>query len=133
MFVAEQFRIYRDISVSAAVHYLRHESNPSDLRWVFAYTITIKNTGATPMQLISRHWEISAGTGTDVETVDGPGVVGKQPRLEPGEEFQYTSAAVLESSFGTMEGHYNFRDDAGAWYRVPIEPFILSIPSKTVN
>lgn len=85
------------------------------------------------MQLIDRHWEITSGTGEDVETVDGPGVVGKQPRLEPGEAFRYTSAAVLESSFGTMEGHYNFRDDEGESYRVPIDPFILSIPSETMN
>ncbi|MYD42910.1 MAG: Co2+/Mg2+ efflux protein ApaG [Gammaproteobacteria bacterium] len=126
-------RIYRDIAVSVVVHYLRHESNPSDLRWVFAYTITIKNNGQTPMQLINRHWEISSGTGNDVETVDGPGVVGKQPRLEPNDAFEYTSAAVLESSFGEMKGHYNFRDDAGYWYRVPIDPFILSIPSETLN
>ena len=85
------------------------------------------------MQLINRHWEIKAGTGDDIETVDGPGVVGKQPRLEPGESFSYTSAAVLESSFGTMEGHYNFQDDDGAWYCVPINPFLLSIPTETLN
>ena len=85
------------------------------------------------MQLIDRHWEITSGVENDVEIVDGDGVVGKQPRLEPGEGFQYTSAAVLESSFGTMEGHYNFRDDVGEWYRVPINPFILSIPGETLN
>ena len=85
------------------------------------------------MQLIDRHWEITSGSSSEIEIVDGEGVVGKQPHLEPGESFRYTSAAVLESSFGTMEGHYNFRDDAGEWYRVPIDPFILSIPAKTLN
>ena len=131
--MAEHVQIYREISVSVEVAYLRHESNPTDLRWVFAYTITITNKGQRAMQLIDRHWEISSGTGDDMETVDGPGVVGKQPRLEPGDAFRYTSAAVLESSFGTMEGHYNFRDDEGEAYRVPIDPFILSIPSETMN
>ena len=131
--MTDSVRIYRDIVVTAKVHYLRHESNPSDLRWVFAYTITIQNNGQIPMQLINRHWEITSGVESDIEIVDGDGVVGKQPRLEPGEAFQYTSAAVLESSFGTMEGHYNFRDDLGEWYRIPIDPFILSIPAETIN
>ena len=119
--------------MSVKVRYLRHESNPNDLRWVFAYTITIQNDGQIAMQLIDRHWEITSGVENDVEIVDGDGVVGNQPRLEPGEAFQYTSAAVLESSFGTMEGHYNFRDDAGDLYRVPIDPFILSIPAEKLN
>ncbi len=124
---------YRDISVAVQVHYLQHESSSRDLRWVFAYTMTIQNNGLVAMQLVSRHWEITSGLCSDVETVDGEGVVGQQPRLEPNESFHYTSAAVLESSFGTMEGHYNFRDDSGNYYRVPIDPFILSIPSGTMN
>lgn len=85
------------------------------------------------MQLISRHWEIVSGDSDEIEVVDGPGVVGKHPRLEPGDEFEYTSAAVVESSFGTMQGHYNFQDDNGAWYRVPIDTFILSMPSQAIN
>ena len=85
------------------------------------------------MQLRNRHWEITSGGGDETETVDGPGVVGKEPWLEPGDSFQYSSAAVLESSFGTMKGHYNFQDNEGNWYRVPIDEFILSIPAKTLN
>ena len=82
---------------------------------------------------MERHWEITSGSEEDKEIVDGPGVVGKQPRIEPGEQVRYTSAAVLQSSFGTMEGYYEFRDDEGNRYRAPIDPFILSIPSDVVN
>ena len=131
--MADDIQINRDICVKATVTYLPHESNPRDLRWVFAYTISIQNHGDKTMQLIDRHWEISSGGEDEKEIVDGPGVVGKQPRIEPGVEIRYTSAAVLQSSFGTMEGHYNFKDDEGNRFRVPIEPFILSMPSETVN
>lgn len=85
------------------------------------------------MQLISRHWEITTGVSDEVEIVDGDGVVGEQPRIKPGESFEYTSGAVLEASFGSMEGYYNFRDDQGEWYRVPIKPFILSMPDSTMH
>ena len=125
--------LYRGISVSVEVIYLPHESNPNELRWVFAYSITISNVGDRAMQLINRHWEITSGDSSEVEIVDGPGVVGKQPRLKPGEKFEYTSAAVIESSFGTMQGHYNFQDDEGTWFRVPIDEFILATPAKSMN
>lgn len=128
-----EIEITRDIAISTRVFYLPQESNPQDLRWVFAYEITIKNVGSFPLRLISRHWEIASGSEEDFETVDGPGVVGETPRLMPNEEFKYTSAAVLKSSFGTMEGHYNFQDDEENWFRAPIEPFILAIPSQELN
>lgn len=85
------------------------------------------------MQLIDRHWEILSGETNDLEVVDGPGVVGEQPWLEPGSSFQYTSAAILQSSFGSMKGHYDLQDELGKWFRAPIDPFILSMPSKTVH
>lgn len=132
-FVGSRISISNDIVVTARVHYLPQESAPENLRWVFAYHITIRNEGDIPLQLISRHWEITTGVNDEVEIVDGDGVVGEQPRLNPGESYEYTSGAVLEASFGSMEGHYNFRDDQGQWYRVPIKPFILSMPDATMH
>lgn len=115
------------IDVSVETHFLWQESDPTELRFVFAYTVTIENKGYFKSRLLNRHWLITNGDGYQ-ETVDGPGVIGKMPMLMPGDCFEYTSGTVLETAFGTMEGHYEFEDDQGRRFKVPIPAFILSIP-----
>ena len=117
-----------NIAVNVSAHYVEAQSDPSDDRYVFAYTITITNAGTTPGQLISRHWVIT-DAGGEVEEVRGEGVVGKQPRLASGESFQYTSGAILKTPVGAMQGSYQFVDDAGQSFDVPIPVFSLSVPN----
>ena len=102
-------------------------SEPQAHRWLFAYTVTIRNEGSAPAQLLARHWVITDGTGHR-EDVIGDGVVGQQPRLEPGESFQYTSYCVLRTTHGSMKGEYRMvRDDGGA-FDADIAQFPLMIP-----
>lgn len=108
--------------------FIASESNPVALRFVFAYTITIANRGAETAQLLSRRWLITDGDGTE-EEVRGPGVVGNQPLIAPGEAFRYTSACVLETAVGTMEGHYEFTSGTGELFKVPIARFSLEAPN----
>lgn len=122
----------KHIDVDVRTQFLWHESDPTDLRYVFAYTITITNNGGIRSKLLNRHWLITNGEGHK-EVVDGPGVVGKTPTIPPGDSFEYTSGAILETPFGTMEGHYTFVDDEGSQFKVPIPPFILSIPDEVEN
>ena len=103
------------------------ESDPLANRYLFAYTITITNHGSTSSQLLNRYWLITNGDGKK-EEVHGPGVVGEQPRLNPGEAFRYTSGAVLETAVGTMEGHFEFQRDDGDLFKVAIPPFSLAVP-----
>ena len=116
------------IDVAVEVRFIERESNPQDGRYVFAYTITISNSGDSPARLMNRYWRITNAEGRK-EEVAGPGVVGKQPRIVPGESFRYTSAAILETPVGSMEGHYEFVRDSGDSFRVPIRPFSLSQPN----
>jgi ApaG protein len=116
-----------DIAISVATRFVDEQSRPSDNRYVFAYTITIQNTGEIGAQLLSRHWIITDGNGK-VEEVRGDGVVGEQPQLRPGEEFQYTSGAVLETSVGVMRGSYRLVAEDGTMFEAPIPQFTLSIP-----
>ena len=115
------------IAIEVATRFLPEESAPDDGRFVFAYTVRIHNHGAVPAQLISRHWIITDANGK-VQEVRGDGVVGEQPRLAPGESFEYTSGAVLETGLGTMRGSYRMRTDDGTAFDAPIDPFTLSIP-----
>ena len=108
--------------------FIASESNPAALRFVFAYTITIANRGAETAQLLSRRWLITDGDGAE-EEVRGPGVVGNQPLIAPGEAFRYTSACVLETAVGTMEGHYEFTSGTGELFKVPIARFSLEAPN----
>ena len=108
--------------------YVPSESDPATNRYVFAYTIMIENTGERPARLMRRRWLITNGNGEKQE-VQGPGVVGRQPRLVPGERFRYTSAAVLETAVGAMQGHYEFRADDGVEFRVSIPVFSLAVPN----
>lgn len=108
--------------------YVPERSQPEESQWFFAYRIQISNEGSETAQLISRHWVITDANGR-VEEVKGPGVVGKQPVLRPGESFEYTSACPLTTSFGTMEGTYQMVSDGGREFDVTIAPFSLAEPS----
>lgn len=115
------------VEVIAEPEYLADQSAPEEHRYVFSYTITIRNTGAVPMRLLRRHWIITDANGEERE-VKGEGVVGEQPYLQPGEDFTYTSGAVIETPVGTMHGSYRMQAEDGAVFDAPIEPFTLAIP-----
>ncbi len=115
------------LEISVATQFLDEQSDPDGDRYVFAYTIRIRNLGRLPAQLLDRHWVITDGNGK-VEEVRGEGVVGEQPRLEPGEAFTYTSGAVLETAVGTMQGSYHLSGDDGTEFDAPIPAFTLSVP-----
>jgi ApaG protein len=115
------------IEVQVTTRYLDDQSQPHENRYVFAYTITIKNRGQHPARLMSRHWIITDANGK-VQEVRGDGVVGEQPWMRPGDDFQYTSGAVLETSVGTMRGSYQMVADDGTQFDAPIPEFTLSIP-----
>ena len=115
------------IDVKVQARFLPEQSMPEDGRFVFAYTIRIHNSGEMPARLISRHWLITDGNGK-VQEVRGEGVVGEQPWLRPGEEFEYTSGAVLETALGTMQGSYQMLADDGTEFDASIAPFTLSVP-----
>jgi ApaG protein len=117
-----------ELTVDAESRYVEKESDPANNRYLFAYTITITNHGDAGAQLLNRHWFITNGSGEVVE-VAGPGVVGKQPHLEPGSSFRYTSAAILETPVGSMHGNYEFQTDGGHRFPVSIPAFSLSVPN----
>jgi len=117
------------IRVTVQSLYLADQSSPDDERYVFAYTVAISNEGARPAQLRTRHWVITDGRGS-VEEVRGDGVVGEQPRLHPGETFQYTSGCVLTTPVGTMHGSYRMVRDDGTPFDVTIAPFSLASPGR---
>ena len=115
------------LEISVATQFLDEQSDPDGDRYVFAYTIRIRNLGRLPAQLLDRHWVITDANGK-VEEVRGEGVVGEQPRLEPGEAFTYTSGAVLETAVGTMQGSYHMSGDDGTEFEAPIPAFTLAVP-----
>lgn len=119
--------ITNGIRVHVSSEYIPAQSSPMARRYVFAYTIRISNEGSEPAQLKSRHWIITDGTGK-VEEVRGPGVVGEQPFLEPGEGFEYTSGCVLETPRGTMHGTYRMERPDGTEFDAMIAPFELALP-----
>ena len=116
-----------EISVVAAVQYLPDQSDEKAGRYVFAYTITIRNAGAVAAQLISRHWIITDAQGL-VQEVRGMGVVGSQPTLQPGEQFEYTSGASIATPVGTMRGTYQMVASDGTRFEATIPQFTLSVP-----
>ncbi|MGI9328929.1 MAG: Co2+/Mg2+ efflux protein ApaG [Pseudomonadales bacterium] len=116
------------ITVTTQAEFMEAESAPAEERFVFAYTITIANGSEQPARLLNRHWWVSDGSG-DVREVRGSGVVGQQPRIEPGNSFQYTSGAVLETPVGAMHGYYEFVSDDGRRFEVPISAFTLAVPN----
>ncbi len=115
------------IHIDVLSRYLPEQSEAG--RHVFAYTIRLRNDGAESAQLISRYWRITDADG-DVEEVRGAGVVGEQPTIAPGGEYEYTSGAILDTQVGAMEGHYDFRLPSGEMFKAPIAPFSLRIPNS---
>jgi ApaG protein len=116
-----------DITVAVDSTYLAEQSDPARNQYVFAYTITITNTGAVAAQLVSRHWIITDAE-HQVQEVKGLGVVGQQPRLEPGESFEYTSGTSLATAVGTMRGTYQMVAGDGTAFDAEIPVFTLSLP-----
>jgi len=115
------------IDIDVVTDYIAEQSDPTVDRYVFAYTITINNRGEIPAKLLNRHWLITDANGK-VQEVRGEGVVGEQPHLNPGEHFEYTSGAVLETPVGVMEGEYEMVTDEGDTFWAPIDRFSLAIP-----
>ena len=116
-----------DIGIRVATNYIDEQSEPDSGRYVFAYTITISNNGNVAAKLLSRHWVITDANGK-IQEVSGDGVVGEQPHLQPGEQFEYSSGAVLETPVGAMQGLYRMVADDGASFDAPIAPFTLAVP-----
>jgi ApaG protein len=116
-----------EITVSAQANYVPEQSNADEGRFVFAYTITITNTGAVAARLISRHWIIT-DSDNKVQEVRGLGVVGEQPLLQPQESFEYTSGAAIATPVGTMRGSYQMVAEDGNSFDAPIPEFMLSMP-----
>jgi ApaG protein len=122
----------RGVRILVRPRYVPEQSDPDNSQWLFAYHITIRNQGEQAVQLISRHWVITNGEGK-VEEVRGPGVVGYQPVLKPGEEFEYTSGCPLSTPVGTMHGEFNMIvQGSGEKFDAKIEPFRLAVP-KALN
>jgi ApaG protein len=120
--------VTQGIRVTVTSTYVAERSTPERGRYFFAYSVVIANEGAAPAQLRTRHWIITDGAGK-VEEVKGDGVVGKQPRLGPGERFQYTSGCELTTPVGTMHGTSQLRRDDGTWFDATIAPFSLAAPT----
>ncbi len=116
-----------DITIDTRSVFIPEQSDESADRFVFAYTITITNTGGVTAQLVSRHWVITDAN-NQVQEVRGQGVVGEQPRLEPRQSFEYTSGTALATSVGTMRGTYEMVAEDGTRFDAPIPEFTLSVP-----
>jgi ApaG protein len=115
------------ILVTVSPRYIAGQSKPNESKFVFAYNIIITNLGAEPAQLISREWLITDANG-EIEKVQGHGVIGQTPYLKTGENFSYTSGALIKTSVGVMEGKYIMQTDTGEQFDVLIPRFTLSIP-----
>ncbi len=115
------------IQVAVQVRHLADQSDEADNRYVFAYTITLRNEGEHAVQLLSRHWIIT-DSNNHVQEVKGKGVVGEQPVIGPGQSFEYTSGTVLATQVGTMSGSYLMQVVDGGEFSVPIPQFVLSVP-----
>ena len=116
-----------DISISSEINYISEQSLPEEGRYVFAYTITVTNTGQTAATLLRRHWLITDAN-CKVQEVRGEGVVGEQPILNPGEKFEYTSGTPLSTPSGFMGGHYEMETNEGKIFEAIIPQFSLDSP-----
>lgn len=117
----------RDIEVVVEPYYLEEQSDPDESRYVWGYRIVIENHSPIAVRLIHRYWHITDQNGL-VDEVDGPGVVGEQPRLQPGETYEYSSGCPLDTPSGMMFGHYNMETDEGETFEVAIPAFSLDSP-----
>lgn len=122
----------RSVLISVETQYLPEHSQPEQGRFFWAYHITIENQGTDTVQLINRYWRIFDGTG-QMQEVRGPGVVGEQPKLQPGEQFKYTSGVPLAVPGGFMSGHYEMRTDSGELFNAIVPPFSLDSPQQTAQ
>ena len=125
MFTSEA--VTRDIRVAVQSDYAQERSRPGENQWFFLYTITISNESQFTVQLLTRHWVITDGAG-QVDEVRGPGVIGQQPVLKPGESFTYTSGCPLTTPFGVMQGTYQMVTSEGERFDITVAPFTLSEP-----
>lgn len=116
-----------NIQIDVETTYIEEQSAPDSNRYVFAYTITIRNEGNKAAKLLTRHWIINDGNGKRQE-VHGEGVVGEQPYLLPGDTFKYTSGTIIETPVGCMEGSYQMLSDSGVAFDASIPAFTLSLP-----
>ena len=123
--------ITRGIVVSVETTYLETDSSPSNSHYLWAYRVTIENQGRETVQLRSRHWMITNARG-ELTEVEGPGVIGKQPFLKPGESFEYTSGAPLNTPSGMMGGSYQMESDTGERFDIEIPTFSLDCPNYDV-
>ena len=116
--------------IKCQVHtkYIEEQSQPDKSRYVFAYIITIKNLSKTTVQLMTRRWLITDSNGKQL-TIEGDGVVGQQPIIEPNDEYTYTSGTVIETPVGVMQGHYVMADQDGNDFFAEVDPFRLAIPN----
>lgn len=121
--------VTRNIEVLAEPFFLPDRSDPAESRYVWAYRITIANHSNRRVRLLSRYWKITDENG-HVEEVRGPGVVGEQPELSPGDSYQYTSGCPLTTPSGIMVGSYTMRDEGGAQFEVAIPAFSLDLPGN---
>lgn len=119
--------VTRDIQVSVEPRFIPEDSEPDEGRFFWAYRVEIANYGEQKVQLRSRYWHITDGLGR-VQEVSGPGVVGEEPVLEPGESFEYTSGCPLPTSSGIMRGAYHMETEAGEYFNVEIPAFSLDLP-----
>lgn len=117
----------RGVRVQVRSQFDPNRSNPAASQWFFLYTVTIENLAEETVQLLTRHWIITDGNG-HVEEVRGPGVVGEQPILAPGEAFEYTSGCPLTTEVGKMEGTYQMITNSGQQFDAAIAPFTLATP-----
>ena len=120
--------ISENINIVATTRYLPEHPASSDDQYAFAYHIAIKNESGTTVQLMSRYWLITDADGKKIE-VRGAGVIGKQPTIKHGEQFEYTSGAIINTPVGAMEGHYDMQYENGSIFKVPILPFSLAVPN----
>ena len=121
----------RGIAVSVEPTYLETRSSPDSSQYFWAYRVTIENRGGETVQLLSRHWMITNARG-ELTEVKGPGVVGEQPVLKPGESFEYTSGAPLNTPSGMMGGAYQMENEGGERFDIEIPTFSLDRPNQSV-
>ncbi|WP_415900127.1 Co2+/Mg2+ efflux protein ApaG [Neptuniibacter sp. QD48_11] len=124
----ETIDLGNNVNIDVETNYLAQQSDPDSKRFVFSYKITITNHNDMPVQLLNRHWLITDGN-QHIQEVQGEGVVGEQPVIDPESSYSYTSGAVLATSVGSMQGHYEMSTDEGTQFKAPIAAFTLARPN----